>query len=238
MFWGDEYASDINVVGVRRHARMENLTNSDIDINNDNNKQKVTKVIAKKDSLQCGDSIPFIDDTSKFHFSIKGGIALQSRCGNIRVKVKGKGKTKTLFITNNFYTSLFSGGWVNFYASMDHDGLRFYKNRLNINEIFTILSIDFKSLKSEKLFKEIAIQKNNDGKSEVYLQDTHVIIIKLLDNDEILLRFPTKKMRVQWYERLNVIIDIQISERRRKNISNNDNHFFKRFARAMTFRKK
>jgi len=237
MFWGDEYSSELSIVGMRRHAKMQGISSSLID-RTDSQKVKVAKAV-KRNSVDDHNPIAASNDQNcTFHFSVKGGMPMQSRAGYVRVRIKGKGKAKQAFLVKNFYISFFSGGWVNFYASMDHDGIHFFKSRITSDaSCFFVSSLDFHSIRSEKSFKDIGIRKDENGKSELFMQDTHAVIIKTLDGDEIILRFSKKQLRMQWLERLNIIWGLQIQERLKNANKIQQPRFLKRLTNMMSFRK-
>ena len=117
---------------------------------------------------------------------------------------------------------------------MNFDGINFYDKRVSIAESFLVLPSEFDTVRSEKLFKEHGIRKNDNGKTEAFFQDTHAIIIKTLDGDEILLRFTSKQIRMQWMERLQTLF-ASVLEERKKNSIKKDQVFFKRLTKMISF---
>jgi hypothetical protein len=206
----------------------------------DNQKVKVAKAVKRSNSIDDNHNpvVTSNDQNCTFHFSIKGGMPMQSRASHVRVRIKGKGKAKQAFLVKHFYNAFFSGGWINFYASMDHDGIHFFKSRITSEpSCFFVSSLDFHSIRSEKSFRDIGIRKDENGKNEIFMQDTHAVIIKALDGDEIILRFSKKQLRIQWLERLNIIMGIQIRERLKNANKNQQPRFLKRLTNIMSFRK-
>ena len=230
MFWGDVYTSEVNVVGMRRHAKIQGVDTSIADKKFDpstNYNSKSVRPVAIKEHMKE-------DENCKFNFTIKAGTPMKSRAGYMQIKIKGKGKVKKAFMSKYLYKSLFKSGWVSLYVSMDHDGLYFYDNRVSLVESFCALSSDFDSIRSERIFKEYGVKKSESGKTEAFLQDTHAIIIKTLDGDEILIRFNSKQVRIQWMERLSLVL-ASVLEERSKNKKEEKQVFFKRLTRMMSF---
>jgi hypothetical protein len=161
---------------------------------------------------------------------------MQSRAGYVRIKIRGQGKVKQSFLVKNLYSAFFEGGWIQFFASMDYDGIYFFKNRVSLDECFVALSSEFESVRTEKLFKEIGIKKGENGKNEAFIQDTHGIVIRTLDGDEISLKFSKKQIRVQWMERLSIIMRMVTDQRNRSvDTKKESRHLFKRLSRMLSF---
>ena len=191
--------------------------------NNDSNNNKTSSSSSANDQL------------STFHFSIKAGLPMQSRAAYVRIKIKGQGKVKQSFLVKNLYSAFFEGGWIQFFASMDHDGIYFYKNRVNVDESFLASSSEFASIRTEKLFKEIGIKKGENGKNEAFIQDTHGIVIRTLDGDEISLRFSKKQIRIQWMERLSIIMRMVVDQRNKNTDRKVSEPLFQRLNRMLSF---